>query len=331
MSHKVLVTGSQGYLGRYVIHQLLEQRLQVVGVGRSPPMNFFTHTATSPKSGRRIRAPLPSMLRPTSRGYEYRAVDLSNPAAVETVIAEVEPKVVIHLAAALRDDSWRSLHSANVLSVTILIEALGRLKHPPFLLFGSSGSVYGNQAAMPLGEDTMPDPVGLYSASKYMGEIAARATATHLNIPLVIARLFNLVGPGLQDRHLAARLAQEIAMAEAGLLAPHIQTGPLTATRDFIDVRDAARMLVELVQLSSNSGALNIATGIEIPVRDLANSLVERAATSILLSDTNDNLARPGADRQVADVRRATALGLKAQIALDQSLDDMLAYSRAVE
>lgn len=326
----VVVTGAQGYVGRHVVSQLLNEPVRILGIGRSPPLVSFTHQVGVLGEDTAALAPLPRGLSLGSDArYTYRSVDLTDPTATEAVIAAHKPDLVIHLAGALRDETWRALVDANLTATTVLIEALGRLKDPPRLIFGSSGSVYGAQGALPTAEDALPDPVGLYAASKLMGEIAAGALCGRFGVRLTVARLFNLVGPGLQPRHLLGRLVHEIAAMERRGLPGRLVTGPLGATRDLVDVRDAARMLVTLAAETRAPQVINIASGIEISIREVVQGLVARALTPIALEETQA-AAPPGADRQAADTRRADALGLQARIPLDQSLDDMLDYARGL-
>ena len=327
---QVLVTGAQGYVGRHVVAELLRSQHSVVGVGRSPQLEAFTHWLDPSYGGRPSQAPLPEALSVVHQSPRYRYVqaDLCDTELTEALLASTRPAVVLHLAAALRDESWPDLVSANVSATSTLIEAAGRMPNPPALVYGSSGSVYGAQTSLPFAESALPHPIGLYSSSKYMGEIAAQALGARYGVRVVAARFFNLVGPGLQDRHLAGRLAHEISAIEIGRRAPMIATGSLTSTRDLIDVRDVASMLVKLAWLPQWPAVINIGSGREIVVESVARGLIDQATCKIDLEQRGDAVTPPGADRQLADIAAASHLGLRRKIKLRQSLTDMLDYAR---
>lgn len=304
----ILVTGAQGFVGRWVTAELLDRGHRVVGLGRSPPR-------TDRRSG-------------VGR-YRYVAADLCDPAAARRAVEESRPELAIHLAAALRDESWSDLVASNVTAGSNLLTAVAAAKAPVRLVYASSGSVYGAQERLPCAETAAPRPVGLYSASKLMGELAVQALAAHAGLPLCVARVFNLLGPELQPRHLAARLAREVAAIELGRRPPSIVTGPLGATRDFIDVRDVGRMLADLADAPRLRPLINVASGRETLVRELAQGLIARARMPIELVESRDAAAPVGADRQAGDTRLAQAHGLIPRIDLERSLDDMLAFARA--
>jgi nucleoside-diphosphate-sugar epimerase len=104
-----------------------------------------------------------------------------------------------------------------------------------------------------------------------------------------------------------------------------VTTGPLTTTRDFIDVRDAAAGLVAIAGAASPPATVNVASGVETPVARLLEVLLELAD----LSDVEHRI-RPGraADvlRSHASVERLLALGRCSGRPLGHSLADMLRY-----
>jgi nucleoside-diphosphate-sugar epimerase len=79
--------------------------------------------------------------------------------------------------------------------------------------------------------------------------------------------VFNLIGPGLQDRHLAGRLATELAPWLGDDGRHRLQVGPLTAVRDYLDVTDAAGRLVELAT------ALATGSAVQPAVQDVGSGL----------------------------------------------------------
>jgi nucleoside-diphosphate-sugar epimerase len=324
---RAVVTGAQGLLGRHVTATLLDSGAEaVLGLGRSPrSRHHYTHTVTW--QGSQVPAPLPHALR---RGegdprYAYRPLDLADGPALAAALGSFGAEVVLHCAAALRDSSWTSLAASNVDATVTLVSAAARAGVRRVVL-ASSGSVYGaGRGELPLREDGPLEPVDLYGASKRCGEEVGRILAERHGVSLVSARVFNLVGPGLQERHLPAVLAGRLV--EAGRRpGPHVLSlGWLGATRDFIDVRDAAEALTVLAAAPAVGSAVNVASGQETPVRRVLELLLDLSGRPEVLVEEGVGRAADVA-RAVADVDRLRAHGFVAQRSLEESLGDMVTY-----
>ncbi len=333
MSRPLLVLGGQGFLGRHVVDAWLSRPgASAAGVGRSPRTDrAFSFDVEW--SGERVAAPLPPGLLVAARSaaYRYERCDLTQAAALRDLLQRVRPAAVVHSAAALRDSPWPQLVDANVTTVVALVEAVASLPPPlPRVVLVSSGSVYGPDDALPFREGERTAPFELYGVSKRAGEDAGRVLARGLGVDLVRARVFNLVGPGLQDRHLPAALARRLVELERAAGEPVLRLGPLTATRDFVDVRDAARALLVLLESGRPGRSYNVASGVETPVRAVLDELLE----------LTDNPAEvpvetlPGRPldlpRAWADVSALRGLGWSPRWELRDSLSELVSWYRAL-
>jgi dTDP-6-deoxy-L-talose 4-dehydrogenase [NAD(P)+] len=101
--------------------------------------------------------------------------------------------------------------------------------------------------------------------------------------------------------------------------------GPLHATRDFIDVRDAAAALLVLAAAPDPPPVVNVASGIETPARAVLDLLLELAGAPDVRVRWSAG-RRVDVPRAVADVRRLTSLGFRTEHTLRATLAEMLAY-----
>jgi GDP-4-dehydro-6-deoxy-D-mannose reductase len=329
---RVLVTGAQGFCGRWTVARLLraDPGVEVLGLGRSREMpdrfSHRVHWGDVP-----IEAPLPSPLRSAiaDARYRYVAVDLLDVDRVNAVLRAFRPAVVVHLAAALRDDPPPDLFRSNVAATRTLYEAIARAGgRPPTVVLGSSGSIYGEPpaTALPVDETRAPAPSDPYAESKAAAEQAAAILAHRHGIPTVVARIFNVVGPGQDERHVCGWLARQVAEIAAGMAEPRLTVGRLDTTRDFIDVRDVARALHLLAEHGLAGETYNVASGIEMRIGRVLCMILDlgKLAGSVGLEERPARSADPG--RMVADVRRLGALGFACEYPLARSLQDLLHY-----
>lgn len=328
---RVVVTGAQGFVGRHLVHALLARAdVQVLGIGRSPDdRSAFTHHVHWGKTP--VRAPLwpAARARLACDRYRYRSLDLQCTADLTRLLGEFAPTSIVHLAAALRDQPLNELLASNVGAAASLLDALvgARLEHCRVVL-GSTGGVYGEapHVALPLREDFRGAPVDLYSLTKQASEDAARILAERHGLRVVWARLFNLVGPGQEERHFFGRVASQLAAIRAGLRPAELELGNLDATRDFLDVRDAATALCLLAQHGEAGVAYNVASGRETRIADALATLVEVAGLSTSIEIRSVARRSNDVSRHWGSIDRIRALGFAPRTSLPDSARDVVAY-----
>jgi len=326
---RFLITGAQGFLGRYLVQALLTSypAATVVGIGRSPSTpEFFTHSLSL--AGRSFRAPVPAYLRTTSDRYRYLALDLLDPTATRALACEVEPDVVFHLASGLRRDPVDRLMRSGIEASVRLMEGLASLGTHRFrVVLCSSGAVYGAvpEHLLPITEDSPTRPVDLYGVSKLAVEHACRVLAEQHAVPVIYARLFNLVGPGQDERHVCGRFVAEAAAISSGLKSPEMQTEALQDTRDFIDVRDCARALLLLAAAGLPGETYNVASGVETGIASVLDIVLEQSGLRNRVTVVSRQ-CDGGIRRHYASTARITRLGFQTERSLRESLKDIRDY-----
>ncbi len=331
MSVRFLVTGAQGFIGRYVAADLLTSRAtaHVAGVGRSPLRpDTFTHSLRW--TGGRLPAPLPQELERalSDERYSYAAIDVVDRARLREHLATVRPDVIIHLASGLRDDDASHLFRTNVEGTLALVEAIAEASiRVRRLIVCSTGAVYGapGDASLPFEEDAPCRPVDPYGVSKLVAEHVSRIAAGRHGIATVWARLFNVVGAGEDDRHVGPQLACQAAEIAHGIRAPVVEIGDAAATRDFIDVRDAAHALAALADAGAPGATYNVATGREASVGSLLAAILDAAGLEAV-DIRRRSVPAAAVRRHVADTRRLRALGVVPRFSLADSARDMVRY-----
>jgi nucleoside-diphosphate-sugar epimerase len=344
VSERIVVTGAQGFLGRWVTACLLaaDEDLTVIGVGRSSRSGHHYPTTVS-RGLEQVPAPLPAELAGLDGHprYEYRQADVTSLESLKAVLGTIRPGVVVHSAAALRDESWSALVATNVAATATVVQALAEASPHGRLVLVSSGSVYGAADRLPLRESDCCRPVDPYAVTKYSAENVARVAAARAGIGLWTARVFNLLGPGLQERHLPAALAAQLSAIAAGFLPPRLRRGALRTSREYIDVRDAAAAVAVLARTPIRPAAptlegmrdtpdlVNVSWGREIPVQHILEGLLAATAARRTLPELEwEPLPARPADlpRVMADTGRLAGFGFQACYEPETTLGDMIDY-----
>lgn len=332
LTKRFLVTGAQGFVGRYLVSRLLGSHSEVTifGVGRSSRLDdTFTHSVSW--KTQLIQAPLPEELNTSCYGerYQYASIDIHDRVGLSQVLRNFRPHVLIHLASGLRDDPPDYLFRLNFEGTIHLIEAIKESGiEVPRLIVCSTGGVYGRAAeeGIPIQEDSYCIPADLYSASKLASEHVSRILTTQYQIPTIWARLFNLVGAGLDERHACARFASIVAAIFKQELPPVIKVGRLDTTRDFVNVLDVAYALELLSEKGIPGEIYNVGSGTESSISSVLNTLLSLAGMGELITVEHTESRVSEVARHFADIGRLNSLGFRPKYDLTQSLEQLLQY-----
>jgi len=329
MNDRYLVTGAQGFLGRYLSDLLLNRHEQatVLGIGRSPRQNeCFLHSLRC--RDQEMLAPLPEHLQiKYNSRYVYIPVDLVF-GEITSVIRAFKPTVVIHLAASLRGATNQTIKQNNKESTASLFRAvITSCTKLQTLLFASSGSVYGKQEKQPIEEGARVSPIGSYAQSKLDCEALTKDFASRSGTPPVIARIFNVLGPGQDELHIAGRMAARMGEIVAHNVRPLVQTNSLQSSRDFLDVRDVCVALAMLVEQRCQ-GVFNVGSGVETSVEGLIQLFTECAGLVNRARIEQDNTRFDPIPRHVANIQSLRQTGFVPKYSLKESCREMFIYNQ---
>jgi GDP-6-deoxy-D-talose 4-dehydrogenase len=194
------------------------------------------------------------------RGYQVvgldETVDLLDADAVEQVVKDEGFDYVVHLAAvSFAAHEQASDYQVNVLGTRNLLESIAR--HRPKvkkLVLASSANVYGRPARIPVDESAVPAPLNHYGESKLAMELMARQWFKRL--PVLITRPFNYSGVGQSPKFVLAKIVGHFRDQ-----AREIELGDTSVVREFMDVRDVAKIYVDLLECDAASDVVNLCSG----------------------------------------------------------------------
>ena len=303
MTMTVWITGVTGFTGKHLVDHLnqLPDRPRIVGLGRSEhgPEGLDT----------------------------YHAIDLTQNDAANQLAQDEPPEIVIHLAAATSPLSDADKWHVNVAASVNLLRGLagsGR-KGIRFVNIGSAAE-YLNKADGYLSE---MDPVGgesVYGRSKWAQGRLALDLGEQFAIDVIIARTFNLIGPGLPDKWVAGSLCKQFARPDSAA----IKVGNTQSERDFLDVRDAVAAYWELAKQGVAGQAYNVCTGQPTKIEKLLDLFSAYSDNRHTVEVDKTRFQRVDLDRVYGDNSKIlAATNWKPAISLEQSLQDMFAEAQA--
>jgi GDP-L-fucose synthase len=298
---RILVTGGTGFLGRYVVTELRAAGAEVVAVGR--------------------------------RDYDLRRRE-----CIVELLADVRPAAVVHLAAVVggiaanQAEPGRFFYENAVMGIE-LVEACRKAGTEKVVLAGTV-CAYPEHTKTPFAEDDLwdgyPEPTNApYALAKKMLLVQAQAYRDQYGMNIVYLLPVNLYGPGddvdLDSCHVVPAMIRKFVEARGRGDRSVVLWGTGSPTRELLHVRDAARGFRLALERYDRREPVNLGTGVEISIRDLAG-MVARAVGfdgRIVWDATRPD----GQRRRRVDISRAKELfGFEAEVALDAGIRETVRW-----
>jgi GDP-4-dehydro-6-deoxy-D-mannose reductase len=313
---RCFITGIGGFVGLHLADALLAAGHEVSGT--------VTRDAARPE----LRA-----LAARHAGFapdRLVVADVTDRAAVERGLAATMPQRVFHLAAIAfapraEVDPARTL-AVNVLGAVHVIDAAHVVVPDARVVIAGSAEAYGaiTPADLPIDEATPLRPVSLYGVSKAAADLAAFERWWMHECPVIRVRAFNHTGPGQSADFVCSDFARQIARIEAGLAPPVLRVGNLEAARDFSDVRDVVRGYALLAEHGAAGQVYNLCSGVATSVARIVEILTSESTVAIHCEQEMGRLRAHEVPTVIGSAVRAAALGWRPDIALRQTLHDLL-------
>lgn len=259
---RALITGGAGFIGSHLAQILLDDGYEVI---------ILDDLSTGSMANLRPLKPDPR--------FQYVIDTVMNRSLLSELVDQSD--VIFHLAAAvgvrlIMESPVRTIHT-NVRATELVLEAAAKKKKK--VLITSTSEVYGKSAKLPFYEDddlVIGSPIcgrWSYACSKAIDEFLAVAYRRERDVPSIIVRLFNTVGPR-QTGNYGMVLPRFVKQALTGM--PITIFGGGTQTRCFTWVGDVANALVQLSERDSAEGEIyNIGSDEEVSINELAEIVKE--------------------------------------------------------
>jgi nucleoside-diphosphate-sugar epimerase len=329
---KVLLTGSQGFIGSYIINELLTNGYSVVGVD-----NYS-------KYGKLARP------HDTKKNFVLHECDvLSN--EFYKIVEEEKPNYIISAAAMIGGISYFHKYAYDLLATNERINAqvfdaaINGYKNGYIerIIVLSSSMVFEEATVYPTPESaitTTPPPASTYGFSKLAVEYFCKGAYEQYGLPYSIVRPFNCVGVG-EDKALNEEV---ITSGNVELMLSHVLPdlinkclkgqnplhilGSGEQIRCYTNGRDLARGIrVVMESEKAINNDYNISTSIPTSVLELAELVWNKINPGAPFNYTSDTPYEYDVQKRYCDVSKATnELGFTAEISLEESIEEVIAY-----
>ncbi len=256
---KVLVTGSDGFIGSHLTEELVKKGYQVKAFAYYNSFNNWGWLDTLPED--------------IMKNIEIFQGDIRDPNGVEEAMKGVD--AVFHLAALIAipfsyhsPDTYVDTNIKGTLNVLQASRKVGIQR----TLVTSTSEVYGTAQYVPIDEKHPFQGQSPYSATKIGADRLAESFYRSFQLPVTIVRPFNTYGPRQSARAVIPTIITQLLAGKT-----EIKLGSLTPTRDFNYVKDTVNGFISILESDRTVGEeINIATQKEISIGQLAQELIRQ-------------------------------------------------------
>jgi GDP-4-dehydro-6-deoxy-D-mannose reductase len=279
----ILITGISGFVGGHFTQYLTNEQPDFVihGISRSKPAwDFIQHRD--------------QILRKCS----FHQCDLLDSSKVASIIGEVQPDYILHLASfSSVAQSWKEPLASflnNTNAFLTIVEAVRVQGLKPRIVSVGSSEEYGivKETDLPLSEKNPPAPANPYAVARLSEEYLARIYTRGYNLDVCCTRSFNHIGPGQSDQFVVSSLARQFADITLHRTPPVIKIGAGSIIRDFVDIDDVIQAYMAILSKGVTGEVYNVCSGHGYSILDIVRFF--SASTHIPVTvEQNTDLLRP--------------------------------------
>jgi nucleoside-diphosphate-sugar epimerase len=243
-NRKILITGSEGFMGKALKARILSTH---------PESEIFQYSH--------------------SLGF-----DVVDPNSFQSFVGKGITDV-FHLASkTFVPESWenpRAYYQTNLMGTENVLEFC---RHEKAKMFYFSSYVYGTPKYLPIDENHPIDSVNPYGHSKWMAEELCRFYSKNFSVPSIILRPFNIYGPGQSDHFLISKIIHQC------LSSNEISINNTKPKRDFLYIDDLTDACVTLLNSDVSSGNYNLGYGKSHSVLEVVEEILKISGKNILVN-----------------------------------------------
>lgn len=305
---RILVIGGAGFIGSFVVSELLKHDVKEVIIYDNFTRGKHEHIEESLRDSRCTVFPF---------GGDIRELDILDK-AFEGV------DYVFHLAAMWLlhcKDFPRTAFDVNIAGTFNVLEACVKHKVKK-LIYSSSASVYGDAVEVPMTESHPFNNQNFYGATKISGEAMCTAFHDRYGLSVVGLRYMNVYGPG-QDQHAVYSGVVPIMLNKIDANEQPTINGDGTQAYDFIYVEDIAKCNVQALLSDVDFGYYNVGTEVQTTIKELCDTILRLKSSDlkVIYKPYSADDARALVKNRIGSRKKAEEeLGFKYTYSLEEGL-----------
>ncbi len=305
-----LITGATGFVGHFLIDQILAQQpdAQIIGIARRK------HDSVDSR-------------------MKLLILDLNDIAGITPILEQYRPDAIIHLASySSVGYSWQHPIQSFTNNVNIYLNLLDSVRKTGIkarVLHVGSSEEYGivDPGNIPITELTPLNPISPYAVARVSQELISKVYVEGYGLDIVLTRSFNHIGPGQDTRFVIPSFITRVKHAKG--TNAEIETGDLSIIRDFLDVRDVVKAYLLLLEKGETGKTYNICSGSGQSLQSVLELICELLSKKVIAKE-NPAYIRPNDNPVIIgnNTKLRESCNWQPEFSLRQSLRDMIEYQK---
>ena len=309
---KCLVIGGAGFIGSYVVTELLKENVAQVIVYDNFARGKKEYLADALKDSRCSIYPV---------GGDIREIDILNDAMKDVdYVFCLAAMWLLHCK-----DYPRTAFDVNIAGTFNVLEACVK-NNVKKLVWSSSASVYGDAVELPMTEEHPYNNKNFYGATKIAGEAMATAFNDRYGLQVIGLRYMNVFGPN-QDQTAAYTGVVPIMLNKIEANEAPVINGDGSQAYDFIYVEDVARCNVQAMKAATGFGFYNVGTEVQTTIKELCDTILrlKKSNLTVTYKPYSADDARALVQNRIGSKAKAEAeLGFRYTYNLEQGLQKLI-------
>ena len=309
---KILVIGGAGFIGSFVVAELLKEDVAEVVVYDNFARGQKDYLKEQLKDPRCSVFPI---------GGDVREIDILDAAMNDKdYVVSLAAMWLLHCK-----DYPRTAFEVNIAGIFNVLEACVK-NNIKKLIWSSSASVYGDAVQLPMTEEHPFNNKNFYGATKIAGEAMATAFNDRYNLPIIGLRYMNVYGPH-QDQTAAYTGVVPIMLNKIEANEAPIINGDGSQAYDFIYVEDVARCNVDALKSDVNFGMYNVGTEVQTSIKQLCDLILslKKSNLEVVYKPYSADDARSMVQNRIGSrVKAETEIGFKYKYTLEEGLQKLI-------
>ncbi len=300
---KVIITGSEGFLGSHLVDFLLEKGYFIFAFKKpDSSIHNLSHYLNNYNKNTNIericfinnKIEIPSI----EKHLKILDVDINNSELVNDLIFEIKPDLIYHFAAQpYVIPSWNdpiTTIQTNIIGTINIFEPLKKHNIKCRVIVAGSSAVYGtttDKIKRSLRELDPLEAIHPYGISKLATELLARQYYLNFNIDIINLRFFNQTGPRKTD-DACSDFIQKIAQIELGLISPIVEVGNLETYRDIMGIKDSIQAIWLCTEKGRSGETYNVCSNRKIYIREVLDICLSFSSKKIQIIENKPEKLR---------------------------------------